>query len=113
MPTPKDNATIETGMALDGASGALYLTTQLPAVELWRSPNPSAADFADVQWELLHTFEPEARVVLLASGWGPQGMALYASIWPNGFDPNSPSTANAVLSRSLDGGHTWEDLTMP
>jgi hypothetical protein len=31
MPTPKDNATIETGMAIDGASGALASgTTQLP-----------------------------------------------------------------------------------
>jgi hypothetical protein len=113
MPTPKDSATIDTGMALDGASGALYLTTQIPPVELWRSPNPSAADFADVQWELVQAFQPGARVVLLASGWGPGGMALYASIWPDWFDPNSPSTANAVLSRSLDGGRTWEDLPMP
>jgi hypothetical protein len=113
MPTPKDNATIETGMAIDGASGALYLTTQLPAVELWRSPNPSAADFADVQWELVDTFQPEARVVLLASGWGPQGMALYASIWPNWFGQSSPATGDVALSRSLDGGHTWESLPMP
>jgi hypothetical protein len=113
MPTPKDNATIDTGMAIDGASGALYLTTQLPPVELWRSPNPSAANFADVQWELVQTFQPATRVVLLASGWGPQGRALYASIWPSWFDENNPSTDNAALSRSLDGGHTWEELAMP
>jgi hypothetical protein len=100
-------------MAIDGASGALYLTTQLPVVELWRSPNPSAANFADVLWELVHSFQPEERVVLLASGWGPRGLALYASSWPNWFDPNSALTDNGALSRSLDGGHTWEDLTMP
>jgi hypothetical protein len=112
MPTPKDNATIETGMAIDGASGALYLTTQVPAVELWRSPNPSTPDFADLQWELVQTFEPEARVVLLASGWGPQGMSLYATTWPNWFG-QSNATGSATLSRSLDGGYTWEELVMP
>jgi dipeptidase D len=113
MPTPKNNATIETGMAIDGASGALYLTTQIPAVELWRSPNPSAANFADVQWELVHTFQPEARAVLLASGWGPRGVSVYATIWPNWFDQSSTSTGNATLSRSPDGGYTWEQLVMP
>jgi hypothetical protein len=113
MPTPKDNATIDTGLAIEGASGALCLTTQLAPVELWRSPNPSAADFADVQWELVQTFQPAARVVLLASGWGSQGMALYATIWPSWFDENNPSIANAVFSRSLDGGRTWDELPMP
>jgi hypothetical protein len=66
-----------------------------------------------VQWELVQTFQPEARVVLLASGWGPKGIALYANIWATWFDQSSPSTGNATLSRSLDGGHTWEDLPMP
>jgi hypothetical protein len=66
-----------------------------------------------VQWELVHTFQSAARVVLLASGWGPQGLALYAGIWPGWFDSVSPSTGNAAFSRSLDGGYTWEDLPMP
>ncbi|MFN2167633.1 MAG: hypothetical protein ACK2U9_15375, partial [Anaerolineae bacterium] len=113
MPTPNDNATIDTGMTIDGASGALYLTAQTPPVELWRSPNPSAANFADVQWELVHTFPPEARVVLLASGWGPQGISIYATIWPYWFDQNNAASGNATFSRSLDGGYTWEDLSVP
>ncbi len=30
MPTPLDNTTIETGMTVDGGTGALYVTTQVP-----------------------------------------------------------------------------------
>ena len=37
MPTPLDNATIETGMTVDGGTGALYVTTQVAPVGLWQS----------------------------------------------------------------------------
>ena len=63
MPTPQDNATIATGMAIDGGSGALYVTTQLAPVGLWRSHNPDAP-MDDVQWELLHDFGPNVQASL-------------------------------------------------
>ena len=40
MPTPLDNATIETGMTVDGGTGALYVTTQISPPGLWRSLIP-------------------------------------------------------------------------
>ena len=73
MPTPLDNTTIETGMTVDGGTGALYVTTQVPPAGLWRSLNPNTADVADVQWELVHDFGSNAQVSLLASGWARRG----------------------------------------
>jgi len=105
MPTPQDDATIDTGMTIDG-NGALYVTMQLPPCGLWVSRNPSTADRDDVRWELIQEFDSTDRVVLLASGWGPQGLAFYANIWPS-------SNGMGQLHRSLDGGHTWEELPMP
>jgi hypothetical protein len=113
LPAPQDNAAIETGMTIDGGSGALYLTTQMPPSGLWVSRNPGAADAADVRWEKIKDFDATARVSLLASGWGPQGLALYANIWPDWYGESSAGPGAGVLSRSLDGGYTWEALPMP
>ena len=114
MPTPLDNAAIETGMTVDGGTGALYVTTQVAPIGLWRSGNPNTADVTDVSWELVHDFGPDAQVSLLASGWGPEGLAIYANIWPLTSLAEGGATVGApVLHRSPDGGKTWEPLAMP
>ena len=114
MPTPLDNATIETGMTVDGGTGALYVTTQVAPVGLWQSRNPNATDVKDVKWELVHDFGPNARVSLLASGWGPDGLAIYANIWPlTPLTGGGATVGNPVLHRSPDGGQTWEPLATP
>jgi hypothetical protein len=114
MPTPLDNATIETGMAVDGATGALYVTTQAPQAGLWRSRNPDATSVTDVDWELVHDFGPDAGVSLLASGWGPKGLAIYANIWPlTPLAGGGATVGNPALHRSPDGGQTWETLATP
>jgi hypothetical protein len=114
MPTPLDNVTIETGMAIDGNSGALYITTQVSPAGLWRSPNPAASDSADLRWELVHDFGPDVQVSLLAAGWSPQGLALYANMWPLAPLPGGgASVGSPVLHRSQDGGRTWKPLATP
>ena len=114
MPTPLDNAAIETGMTVDGGTGSLYVTTQVAPIGLWRSGNPNTADVTDVSWELVHDFGPDAQVSLLASGWGPEGLAIYANIWPLTSLAEGGATVGApVLHRSPDGGKTWEPLAMP
>ena len=114
MPTPLDNVTIETGMTVDGGTGALYVTTQVQPTGLWQSRNPNTANVMEVKWELVHDFGPDARVSLLASGWGPDGFAIYANIWPlTPLTGGGATVGNPVLHRSLDGGQTWEPLTTP
>jgi hypothetical protein len=114
MPTPLDNATIETGMTVDGGTGALYVTTQVAPVGLWRSANPNAPDIGDVQWELVHDFGANTQVSLLASGWGPQGLAIYANLWLlTPLAGGGASVGNPALYRSPDGGQTWQQLATP
>jgi hypothetical protein len=114
MPTPDNDSTIETGMTIDGATGALYVTLTFPRSEIWRSPNPSAPDTAQVSWELVHTFGRDARVDLLASGWSPSGLALYANIWPVTWQDEEILVMGApVVHRSPDGGQTWAPLPIP
>ena len=114
MPTPRDNATIETGMTIDGATGALYVTIQVAPVGLWRSPNPNTADVADVQWELVHDFGSNVQVSLLASGWSPQGLAIYANMsLLTPLAGGGASVGAPQIHRSLDGGQTWEPLATP
>jgi hypothetical protein len=114
MPTPLDDATIETGMTVDGGTGALYVTTQVAPVGLWQSRNPNATNVTDVKWELVHDFGPDVRVNLLASGWGPDGLAIYANIWPlTPLTGGGATVGNPALHRSLDDGRTWALLATP
>ena len=114
MPTPRDNATIETGMTIDGATGALYVTTQVAPIGLWQSRNATTADVADVQWELVHDFGSDAQVSLLASGWSPPGLAIYANIRPLApLAGGGAAVGNPTLHRSLDDGQTWGPLATP
>ncbi|HEX7589341.1 MAG TPA: hypothetical protein VF478_13580 [Anaerolineae bacterium] len=108
MHTPLHDNVIETGMTIDGAGGALYVTTADFSAssqghwQVWRSLNPSATDINAVTWELVHDFGAGPRVVLLASGSGPRGLVLYAQFLPLDDDP--------YLQRSLDDGKTWARL---
>jgi hypothetical protein len=115
MPTPLNNAQIDTGMTIDGATGALYVTAYSPAGtwELWRTLNPSVPDVNGVQWELVYDFGGDAAwATLLASGWSPQGLALYALLTP-WLDKPSGLVGDPVLHRSVDGGQTWSPLPVP
>lgn len=81
MPTPLNNAQIEIGMTIDGATGAFYVTAFSGSAnrwELWRTQNPTAADISAVRWERVYTYDDGLDVRLLASGWSPQGLAIYA-----------------------------------
>ena len=81
MPTPLDNATIETGMTVDGGIGAVYVTTQVAPVGDWQSRNPNTANVTDVTWDLVHDFGPDAG----SACWlrvGANGLAIYANICP-------------------------------
>ncbi len=121
MPGPMPDATAINvgGMTLDGATGALYLAVgtdeqQIPN-QLWRTANPREPDTKDVRWELVHDFGPNTEADLLASGWSPQGLALYANLsipstCQGDFCPELPPP---TLYRSLDGGRTWSPLPIP
>lgn len=114
MPTPNDNSVINTGMTIDGSSGTLYVITVYPGCQLWRSSNPAASNLGDVRWALVHDFGENVEVVVLASGWGSQGVALYVAIRPitplgNGAIEIGPP----VIHRSEDGGQTWTPLPIP
>jgi hypothetical protein len=114
MSTPLGNAQIGTGMTIDGTSGALYVMVQSPQTQLWRTLNPAAPDLKDVRWELVHDFGKDIQAELLASGWSPQGLALYANLWPLQWKAAGYAEVGApVLHRSLDGGRTWSPLPIP
>jgi hypothetical protein len=114
MPSPQEDAAIDAGMTVDGSSGALFVTTLGPPVGLWQSSNPNTADVKDIGWELVHDFGTDVEVSLLASGWGPSGLAIYANIRPSMQTPEVGAPVGApVLHRSLDGGQTWEPLATP
>jgi hypothetical protein len=101
LPTPHNNAAISVGFAIDGNSGALYVVSEGEGSQLWRSPNPAVADVNTIQWKFVYDFGSGVQAQLLASGWSPEGVALYANLTQAG---------QPILSRSLDGGQTWAPL---
>ena len=113
MPTPNGNLTIDTGITIDGASGELYVIVNAEQFQLWRTSNPNTPDRNDVQWEMVHNFGRDSWVELLASGWGPEGLALYANMRPLDWKDEHAEVGDAVLHRSVDGGQTWTPLPLP
>lgn len=115
MPTPRNNSQIDTGITIDGATGALYVTSFSPSLtwQLWRSLDPRTPDVNAVQWELVHDFGPDISwATLLASGWSPDGLALYANL-SSWVDKSTGEVGPPALHRSLDGGQTWASLLIP
>ncbi len=111
MTTPLDNSQIEVGMTIDGATGSLYITARDAVTNLgqgnwqvWRSPNPNAPMDA-VKWERVYDFGDAAWASMLASGWSPQGLALYARV--------TLADYQQILMRSLDSGKTWTTVKTP
>ncbi|HEX9116598.1 MAG TPA: hypothetical protein VGA61_11060 [Anaerolineae bacterium] len=114
MPGPVSSSTVDMGIAIDGASGAFFVTTMVAPVQLWRSLNANTMNVDDIRWELVHDFGDRVQVRLLASGWSPQGMALYANFWPLTPAPGGgASVGNPAFYRSLDGGANWQLLATP
>jgi len=114
MPTPSENSQIGIGMTIDGATGALYVMVKVPTHQLWRTLNASVPDLNEVRWEIVHEFGRDVDVELLASGWSPLGLALYANLSPPDWqDAGYALVGVSVLHRSLDGGRTWTPLRLP
>ena len=107
------------GMTLDGATGAIYVAVGraglTQAYQIWQTPNPDALDVNDVRWELVHDLGSNTNITLLASGWSPDGLALYANICPARICEEGicEPASIPVLHRSLDGGQTWNPLPIP
>jgi hypothetical protein len=119
MPTPRDNAQIDVGLTIDGSTGVLYVTAFSADGslggdwQLWRTLNPATPEVKDVRWEMVHDYGPDfSWATLLASGWSPQGLALYANLSP-WLDRSTGRSGEPALYRSLDGGGTWAPLPVP
>lgn len=105
MPTPMNDSQIDIGMTIDGATGDLYVTvfnSRTSRWGVWHSRNP-AADINRVQWEWVYEFGDKLWATMLASGWSPQGLALYVRL--RDYD-----SSRSRVVRSLDGGRTWDAL---
>ncbi len=105
LPTPANAAPLSPGFALDGNNGALYVISNPRGSQLWRTAHPAVPEANTIQWELIRDFGDWVRVELLASGWGPDGLALYANLTDISQNDSQP-----VLHRSLDGGKSWASL---
>lgn len=120
MPTPLNNTQIEVGMTIDGGSGTLYVTAynyqisgiaSSPHMQVWRANDPGRPDVKAVTWDLVYDFGDNVIANLLASGWSPQGLALYARLAPTNCTASDPKCTTSV-QRSLDGGRTWAPLVI-
>ena len=106
VPSPLKNSPIGMGFTVAGDSSTMYVTTAINSGQLWRAPNPSVFDVNRIQWDLVHDFGRGIQVELLASGWSPQGVALYANL------TDVTQHDEPRLHRSLDGGRTWTRLAI-
>ena len=100
LPTPLNNSPIDTGLAIDGATGTLYVLVN--SHQLWRSPNANTANINAIQWDLVYDFGPDQRAKLLGSGWHQGELALFISL--------KGDTNISTLHRSIDRGQTWTPL---
>jgi photosystem II stability/assembly factor-like uncharacterized protein len=89
------------GLAMSGGTRALYVASADGV--LYVSENPFALNAADVTWMRVHAFSGGALPIPLAVGAGPNGSALYVTLY------DSDSTHGRTL-RSDDGGQTWQPL---
>ena len=112
LPMPLEERPVVAGMALDGATGAIYILARAHSGadpfnvhELWRATNPNAPDPAAVRWERAADLGADTNGTLLAAGRSPSGLALYANFGRPG--------QSLTLHRSLDGGQTWTPITIP
>ena len=67
-------------MAIEGGTGALYLSLGVPSNQIWRSENPGIADIASVRWGLLHGSSVRADGCPDGHRPQPSGLALYANL---------------------------------
>lgn len=112
LPTPLNNSQIETGMAIDGATGALYVTAFTgQGWQLWRSPNPTIENVNAVLWDKVSDFPGEHWVTVLASGASSQGLALFVQVSPTNCNA-ADAACDSYILRSLDSGKTWTRLTI-
>jgi photosystem II stability/assembly factor-like uncharacterized protein len=110
--TPIPNAPVGTppsggpglGLALDGGIRGLYVASNAGTLSVSR--NAHATNVADITWTTVTTFTGGYLPIPLAVGAGPQGSALYLSLF-NWF------TGEGRTLRSDDGGLTWTLLTIP
>ena len=120
LPTPLNNTQIEIGMTVDGATGALYVTAYnfqsgsvtSPRMQVWRAIDPSRPDVRAVTWDQIYDFGENLIANLLASGWSPQGLALYARLTPTNCNNVTDPKCITSVQRSLDGGKNWVPLVI-
>jgi hypothetical protein len=120
LPTPLNNTQIEIGMTIDGATGALYVTVYnfqsgsvtSPRMQVWRAIDPSRPDVRAVTWDQIYDFGENLIANLLASGWSPQGLALYARLTPTNCNNVTDPKCITSVQRSLDGGKNWVPLVI-
>ena len=92
------------GLAMSGGTRALYVASADGV--LYVSENPFALNAADVTWTPVHAFSGGTLPIPLAVGVGPNGSALYVTVYD--WD-----TTHGRTLRSDDGGQTWQPLDIP
>jgi hypothetical protein len=103
--TPADQGANNTGIVLDDA-GRLYLVAGRGFHQLWRAIQSDVADPNTLEWELWYDFGLGSWVNLLAAAEGAEGVILYAVA-------GKMMDNDLALYRSLNGGKTWERLSLP
>jgi hypothetical protein len=92
------------GLAMSGGTRALYVASA--GGVLYVSENAFILNAADVTWTPVHAFPGGTLPIPLAVGAGPNGSALYVTLYD--WD-----TTHGRTLRSDDGGQTWQPLDIP